>query len=62
MAPELAMLLKTPKTLKIAEDRAGRSLKTVILELFCFFHNILVNERYEKNMMLELLEKNTPEV
>jgi hypothetical protein len=37
MAPELAMLLKTPKTLKIAEDRAGRSLKTVIFELFVFF-------------------------
>ena len=61
MAPELAILLKTPKTLKIAEDNAGRSLKTVIFELL-FFHKILVNERHGKSMMLELLEKNTAEV
>ena len=45
MTPELATLLKTPKTLKIVVNRAGRSLKTAIIDLNCFFHKILVNER-----------------
>jgi hypothetical protein len=34
MAPELATFLKTPKTLVIVENRAGRSLKTPMFELF----------------------------